>query len=195
MGTVNVDGTNFVVYGTLTAADAFHKVSLDSAGKAFKAADDDTRASGLVNATRLLDRVPWQGEPVSTPVIDSVLQWPRSGVTDRNGNAVAEDAVPDAIEKACYVLAAMIVENPATMTEEQSGSNVKRVKADKVEVEFWTDTLGLSGRFAVQVQELVGQYLAGAGIGSLSGSVSYGTDGSVESTFSDDATFGLTRGT
>ena len=113
---------------------------------------------------------------------------------DRDDVAVSEASVPDAIIKATYILAGMIIEDPGVLTLEASGSNAKKVKAGPVEVEFWTTTFGWSGRFAVQIQELVGQYLAGMTVGSLSGSVSYGTDGSYESTFTDEASFGLNRG-
>lgn len=193
MGTVTISGSNFTIYGTQANADIYHAPALDSAALAYIAGDATKRAKGLVNASRLLDRVPWVGLPAGTPVIDSVLQWPRSGVTDADGVAVSSSDIPDKIIKACFVLAAMIIEDPTVLTQEESGSNTKRVKAGSVEVEFWGSTLGISGRFAVQVQELVGEFMRGMTGGGLSGSVSYGTDGTEESKFVDDSTFGITR--
>lgn len=193
MGTVNIDGTNFTIYGTQADADKFHIVALDGAAKAYNGASDDDRARGLVNATRLLDRQAWQGLPVGTPVMDSVLQWPRTGVVDRNGTAVSSASVPDQVIKATFTLAGMIIEDPTVLTQEQSGSNTRRIKAGAVEIEKFQDTLGLSGRFEKIIMELIGQFLSGTSGGELSGSTSYGTDGTTESVFTEDASYGLTR--
>ena len=187
MGTVTIGATNYTVYGDATGLDAYWQAGMGDGYTAWSAADATKRKRSLVAATRLLDRQPWQGDPVGTPVIDTVLQWPRTGITD-----VSSASVPDEVEKACYELAGAIMADESLTTNATSGSNVKRVKAASVEVEFFTNTLGISGKLPQSVSDLVGQWLLGAGSGSSS-AISYGTDGTEESQFDGTDTYTLTE--
>jgi hypothetical protein len=186
MGTVTIATVDYEVYGDEAGADAYWGGGLGDGATAWAAADATQHKKALVAATRLLDRQPWQGTAVGTPVIDVVLQWPRSGVS-----GVADNEVPDAIVKGSYELAAAILSDTSILNAAVSGSNVRAVKAGSVEVEFFTNTLGISGRLPAQVQDLVGQYLQGAGAGASS-SISYGTDGTSESEYDDADIYTIT---
>ena len=60
------------------------------------------------------------------------MQWPRSGVTDEDGNLVSSDSVP-----AEWVQAAQEMGRKVTTTMTVSeGKSIRRVKAGSVEVEF-----------------------------------------------------------
>lgn len=189
MGSVVIGGDTFQIYGTSAGADSYWRAELSAV---WSTATPDQKASALVNATRLLDRMNWKGAPVGVPQIDVVLQWPRTGVTDRDGAAVSSAAVPDQVIKATYELARMLRTNPALMTDVTSGKNIKRVQAGPTEVEFFNPTLGISGRFPQNITELIGQFLDGSSGGAVSGSASYGTDGTTTSAFDDSAGYPLT---
>jgi len=174
MGTVSINSNNFTIYGTSAAADIHWDGSIGDTATLWAASDDDTRAKGLVSATRLLDR-------------------------QRYVDAAATFSLRDAItafQTACYELAGMIIENPSLVTDATSGQNIKRVDAGGgVGVEFFSPTLGITGRFPTNIQELIGEYLAGAEGGEISGSYVSGTGES--STFGDtnpNDLYGLTRG-
>lgn len=202
MGTVTISGNTYQIYGTdtggLSSADAYWAAALGTGATSWAAATQATKDAALVQATRLLDRQSWKGSPVGTPQIDVVLQWPRTGVTDRSGAAVSSLSVPDQVVKACYELAGAILVDPTLATTEMSGKNIKRASpGGGVSVEYFVPTLGISGRFPVQVQELVGQFLDSSTASAyVSGSAASGADGTAVSQFSDGgaADFDINRG-
>jgi hypothetical protein len=123
-------------------------------------ATTDQQKQSLISSTRMIDRQRWAGTQVVYPY--SELAWPRSGVTDKYGNAVASDALPDDLTTGFYELALSLLEDEAIQDTPAGGSNTRRVKAGSVEVEFFRPTLGALGRFPQVVQELLSQFLAGA---------------------------------
>lgn len=161
MGTVTISGKNFEVYGTSVGADDYHVASIGDAADAWTAATATEHDKAHVAATRMLDRQRWKGDPVGVPVVDVVLQWPRTGVTDRKGNEVSSASVPTAIITATYELAAMLLEDASAQDNATSGSNVSSVSAGPASVSFFRPTLGVTGRFATRIQELVGEFLEG----------------------------------
>lgn len=180
MGTVTIGGNPYEIYGTEAAADVYWAGGLGEGADAWAvaAAITDRHKQSLVAATRLLDRMPWIGTPVGTPVIDVVLQWPRSGI-----DGVSSLSVPDVVQKACYELAAALLVDSDLQTQATTGSNVKHVVADTVEVEFFQGTLGITGPLPKQVMDLIGVYLSGSSVAAGS-TLSYGVD--AESQFDDD---------
>lgn len=199
MGTVVIGANTYNIYGTQAEAVAFLGGSLASSALAYLAADPATKQrQALVQATNALDAERWQGAPVlpvdARPVPDpgtQPLQFPRTGLTRYDGSAVSSLLVPIEIERACYLIAAMLVEDPALLDSAQAGaSNVKRVNAKGVEIEFFTTTTG--GRFPTTVQKLLVQFLAGFG-SSLSPSDGTGTTEDTASSFGDDAMYPLVR--
>lgn len=179
MGSVTIAGNVFQVYGTEADANLYWSAGLGDSADAWAVnSTGDTHKQALVAATRLLDRMPWVGAPVGIPQIDVVLQWPRTGV-----DGVDSLTVPDLIIKGCYELAAALLLDSSLQTQSTTGSNVKRVVADTVEVEFFSGTLGIDGPLPKQVMDLVGKYLAGSTAGT-GGALAFGVD--AESQFDSD---------
>jgi hypothetical protein len=91
-------------------------------------------------------------------------------VSPEDGSPIVPSTVPLPlpVEHGAYELALALLVNPALASEPGSGSNVKRkrIKADVVEseTEFFRSTFLVFGRFPTIVQELLGPYLAGAGV-------------------------------
>lgn len=162
--TVTIGGSNFLIYGTLAASQTYFKAGLGDAPVAFRAAASTAglQEQALVEATRMLDRTRWMGTPVGVPVFDTVGQWPRNGVVDRLGNAVSNAIEPNKIAIATYELAAALLVDATRKDAATSGSNIASVGAGPANVSFFRPTLGVTGRFDTIIQELVGEFLAGA---------------------------------
>lgn len=161
MGTVTIGSTSYTIYGTRAAADEYWAAMLGQAATAWEDADDADADKALVSATRLLDRQSYVEEAETFALRDAI----------ENADGL------EVFQVACYELAGALLVDPTLLSTPTSGKNIKRVSAvEGTEVEFFAPTLGITGRFPTQVQELIGDYLAGAEIGSVSGSFSSGTD-------------------
>lgn len=158
MGTVTIDATDFDVYGDVAGATSYFLGTTQYG--TWSALDADTQGRLIIMATRFLDRQRWQGSKTSEA---QALEFPRTGLTDKNGVAVDDATVPVAVEQATYELALTFNTSTAIMNAISSGSNVKRVKAGSVEVENFRPTDFSRGRFPKLVQELVGLWLGGSG--------------------------------
>lgn len=145
-------------YDTVANATTYFSGRLGA--DAWTDATTDQKGQALITATRMIDRQRWAGTQVDYD--NSDLAWPRSGVTDRYGNSVASDAIPEDLMIGFYELALSLLEDESVQDTPAGGSNTKRVKAGSVEVEFFRPTLGVLGRFPQVVQELLAQFLAGA---------------------------------
>ena len=85
-------------------------------------------------ATRLLDTmVEWEGWPNSTT---QVLGWPRSGLEDRNGNAIDASVIPADLKNATAEFARQLLAKDRTADSDVETDGISRVKAGPVEVEF-----------------------------------------------------------
>jgi hypothetical protein len=130
------------------------------------------QAQALVTATRMLDRQPWLGTKYQQAPTQ-VLDWPRSGLTDDEGQEIDETAVPQFILDATCELALALIQDDSIQSSRNTGSNLKRAKAGSAEVEFFAT--GTSGpRFPTIIHELVGDYLEGSS--SFSGPLATGTE-------------------
>lgn len=164
-----VVGTNS--YISRVDANTYFADSLRDAS--WNALSDSTKDQALVTATRMLDRQNWTGTKTSPT---QALQWPRTGVTDVDGNSVDSSIVPQSILDACCELALSLALNPAVETNTSSGSNIKRVSAAKgTDIEYFRPTTG--GRFPTIVQELIRALLGGSGSSSTIGGEAYGNCG------------------
>ena len=161
-GSVTINSVTYAVYGSLAACQAYLAPGLTPAKAAFNAAVPATQASALLEASRMLDRQQWQGTWNTQPQVDVQLQWPRSNVVDALGDAVDPTTIPWGVIYGCYELAAMVLFNTSTQDTAISGSNVASVGAGPATVRFFRPTLGITGRFPTQVNELLGQYLGGS---------------------------------
>lgn len=66
------------------------------------------------------------------------LEWPRSGVTDREGNAIDSDEIPSEIIEATNEAMKREIASPGSLSPDikAGGGVAQRVKAGSVEVEF-----------------------------------------------------------
>lgn len=175
--TVTIGGNPYNVYGDETEADLFMAADIELAA-GWTALTGDQKPQGLVSATRLIDRQDWLG---AIAVDGQPLEWPRTGLTDKNGTEVVSASLPQFVENACIILAAMLAAKSTLQASASTGSNVKRVKAGPAEVEFFNSTLTSGAIFPARVQDLLGLFLdnqavtgmCAAGTGSLTSGEDY----------------------
>lgn len=120
---------------------------------------------------------------------DQTAPFPRTGLTDRDGNALSSTVIPADIISAQTELGFEISQDTAVEGGGGTGSNIKRVQAGPTEVEFFVGTDGTP--FPKVVQDLISPFL-GSAQGATAGSRSWGTDG--ESQFDTDDTFTKSQG-
>ncbi len=148
-------------------AEAYLEDALHAA--TWNAADGLTKDQSLVTATRMLDRQQWVGDK-TTDI--QTLQWPRTGVTDRDGVAVPSDVSPQFIFDATCELAVAILDDLAVQSSADSSTNIRSLEAGSARIEYF---VGKSGpRFPTIVHELINYYLANAS--NYSGPFISGTD-------------------
>ena len=110
----------------------------------------------LVTAARMIDRQVWQGTKYQQAPTQ-VMDWPRSGLTNEEDQAIDETTIPQFVKDAQCELTIAIGKDSAVQTERNTGSNIKRMKAGSAELElFGTRTTGT--RFPVIIHELLGLY-------------------------------------
>lgn len=127
-GTV-VTGAN--TYVSQAYADSYFSIDekFSATWAAMSDADKETR---LRWATRVLDqKVIWRGNKT---VATSPLRWPRTGITDRDGNAVGANSMPDQLLQATCELAKFLA--TADPTTSQGGDALKRIVVDVIELEY-----------------------------------------------------------
>jgi hypothetical protein len=97
----------------------------------------DTRERALRTATRMLNRLTYQGW---ASVIAQALQWPRVGVMnpDRDGFLLSDTAIPQRVQDACAELAiALLAEGEVSPDGGLSKSALySKAKVDVIEVEY-----------------------------------------------------------
>lgn len=177
------DPVNANSFVSAADADAYFTDAIHAAD--WTAANSTTKDQALVTATRILDRQQWKGTKVST---SQPLTWPRDGVTDREGNAVANNDIPIQIREATYELGLALIQDLAVQTKPNTFNDIRSVQAGTARVEFAITRRDIT-RFPQIIQELVSQFLSASG-SSLVGLAS-GTDET--STFETDG-YGLSRG-
>ncbi len=181
MGQVTIQATVFDIYGTSGDADGYMKARWG--GEPWADADSDDKKQTLVSATRMIDRENWIGQKT---VSAQALEFPRTGLTDKDGNAVDSATVPGVVEEANYELAFALLNDAAVQEADTTGSNVKRVKAGSAEVQFFRPTTGTP--FPTIADDLLKSF---RGSGVLAGLAS-GTD--EVSAFCDSNPYGLSEG-
>ncbi len=166
MGTVNVNGTNYTVYGTLAACDAHINGAIGPGYDEYNAlTNDDTKGRLLVGASRYIDRQTW----IAT------------------ADTIAERDALLAFQQAAYELAAMGAADPSVFANADQGQNISEMGAGSARIAFFAPTStrrGTATKLPTLVNDLVGAYLVNPG-GAIAtvGPLSSGTDG--ESSFDD----------
>jgi hypothetical protein len=119
--------------------------------------DDTDTDAALMRASAWLNSFPeWDGE-MTCGRGNQGLAWPRSGVTDCNGDTIPDDEVPVEVKMATYVAAMAELGSPGILTPSVTpGQVVKRVKVDVIEEEYMTPVeQGIGERDALETMRPV----------------------------------------
>ncbi|BCD88055.1 hypothetical protein PSm6_44620 [Pseudomonas solani] len=134
-------------YGTLAGAEAYHVAR----GNAAWTGEDALRHAALVRASSFVDglgtRLPEPGKAVlafpghKVGGRSQLLQWPRAGAIDRNGDAIDPGQVPVEVEYATYEAALRELTAPGSLRPDfvRAGA-VKREKVGPLETEFFDNS-------------------------------------------------------
>jgi hypothetical protein len=121
-------------YGTLAAANTYHT---DRGNTTWTGADEDLNIA-LLRGSEYVDqgyRTQFPGE--KTGLRAQVREWPRTGATDTEGNAIGVDEVPVAILYATYEAALRELTVPGSLQPDYNpGGQQKSVKVDVIAIEY-----------------------------------------------------------
>ena len=122
--------TNANSYATLAEADTFHVERLHNAE--WTAASDATKEAALLWATKLLDvNMWWDGiQTTNTQALD----WPRSGVIDKEGYSVDSDEIPDQLKDAQSEFAFLLIKSDRATASDPCG--IRNFKSGSLSTEF-----------------------------------------------------------
>lgn len=113
---------------------------------------DEQLKVDLIAAARSLDvNIPWTGSAVDSVQIRS---WPRKGMFDRNGNAIAENVNPFDLKQAQSEYAIQLRNSDLLSDNEAEKKGVRKVKAGSVEVEFQSVDSSSSESVDIQINRL-----------------------------------------
>lgn len=116
-------------YGSLAGAAAYHAAR----GNAAWTGDDEDLEAALRRATLAIDWLYQERFPgTRTNGRSQALQWPRTGVVDREGYSVPSDAIPVEIERATYeaALVELLSAGSFSTPESTSGSVISETIGD-----------------------------------------------------------------
>ena len=177
--TITIDsGLEYTVYAGLETANVYVEAAFGAGADAWRDATDLTKQRALVSATRRFEATKWCGEQASS---SQDLAWPRSGLTDIEGDAVADDAIPQEVIDANIELALDIILGTTQANKDAVDANIRRLKADVAEIEYFRASSASKAAFPETVRRLIGRWLCGA---DEAASIAYGTDG--KSNFDND---------
>lgn len=173
MALVTIGSSDYIVYSSLTDADAYFNASVQF--DEWDAFTEDQKRRGLVSATRLIDRQRWQGEKTEQGSPTQDLEFPRDDLTDCSGDPVSSDDSLDLAVEASQLLAFDLLDGQELETSATTEDLTKRLKAGSVEIENFRADANAATRFPTDVMELLGCFLSGGA--AIAGSISTGTDG------------------
>jgi hypothetical protein len=128
------DGTgvaNATSYVSVEDADDILSMNIHASGS-WEALTLDKKQKLLSWASRYLDeRTRWFGRRAET---ESSLRWPRTGITDRDGNPISDTIVPRQLKIAAAEMARYLIDQDRTVERDQDA--LTRLKADVIELEF-----------------------------------------------------------
>lgn len=168
--TVTIATVDHDVLADTTEIDAHIATRLGAAADAWTAASVTNKPKLALAATRMFERIAWDGTATST------LSFPRSGLLYADGSAVSSSTIPDQVVEAVAELAAALALDPAMYerSEANAGGRVQSLSAGPTSVSFFRAAPGSSARLPVTVRDLVGLWFAGAA--SPATIAAYGTE-------------------
>lgn len=177
--TITIGATDYTVYQSVADITAILQADYNRA-TGWAALTSDQQKQAAVTATLRFNRLAWAGEPadVATP---QALAWPRTGMPEIDGIEVDDDEFPTRLLQAHAFYAYDLTATAALETQDNAGSNRRRLKAGSVEIEFFRGTDINAAVLPKPYVELIGPWLGG------SGSEAYGenVNGTCESGFED----------
>lgn len=171
---VTIGSYTYEAYSDTAAADEYLQASLFAT--AWQALEEDARVQVLVMGTRYLDAFRWKGTKTDEA---QPLEWPRT----HTGVSPSDEAAYARFLNGFFELCALISEDPATLQNANSGSNVQRAKGGEAEVWFFKSTIESASTFPPSVHNWMKDLLAGSGGGALS--FASGVDCGFTSVFDD----------
>lgn len=169
---VTITAVAYNSYVNVADADAYFAASVNFA--TWSALTADAKGRAIISAVRFLDRMKWQGQKTDPT---NALEWPRSGLSYPDGTPVDPATLPTRLVQATCELSVAIVNDPSIIGAPGTGSNIERVKAGSVEVDFFRPTIGTiyDTRLPLIVMDLIGFWLAGFGDDAGVGPTATGT--------------------
>lgn len=137
----------------------------DASAAAYWAAAGYTVPSGTVAAARQIGSVYLDGAyelffpGVPTGGAEQDRSWPRTGASDRYGNAIDPNTVPTRVINASYEAAFIELTNPGSLSI--VGSNSGRVKRERVEGAVEVEYVGASGSSVATDNRVVSTLIEG----------------------------------
>jgi len=124
-----VGGESSNSYGTIERLDL---LLLDMVGTAsWDDLSEETKERCAITATDLIDQHEYKG---ATAADDQALKFPRTGISDGDGRAIADDEIPRIVEKA-WATWAFALSQDDTLLSDTGLEGFNRLKAGKVEIE------------------------------------------------------------
>lgn len=97
-------------------------------------ADQATKEKALIQATRYIDAlVTWNGAAATTT---QSLAWPRTGMVDRNGNAIPNNVIPSELKAATAEFAVQLLVSDRTADSDIERLGITDLKAGPVSLSF-----------------------------------------------------------
>jgi hypothetical protein len=93
------------------------------------------KEAALRRASKFMDSLPWKG--TRTNGRDQGLAWPRAGVTDAEGNEIADDEIPQEVKDALHIFArAEFIEPNSLSPIVVRNEGIKRERVGPLETEY-----------------------------------------------------------
>lgn len=115
-------------YATLIQANTYHTDRLNN--KEWTDADDATKETALIMATRLINALSFKGSPTTTT---QKLKWPRTGIYTDDGVAIDSDTIPQFLVDATAEYAWLLLITDSTRESDTKG--FKKLKVGPIELE------------------------------------------------------------
>mgnify|MGYP001090393992 CR=1 FL=1 len=166
-GSIVADANSYIDYDY---AESYHSLRGNSA---WAIGDPTEKQYAIIRATEAIDNLysqKWPGTP--TEYGTQELKWPRKNVVINNV-PIEDDVILAAIKKAVAEAALRELATPGSMTPDlDRGGDIKRVKADTVEVEY-SDSASATTTFTL-IDVLLDDITGGASGGYATGDIVLG---------------------
>lgn len=157
MATVTIGAVMYDVYADVADADLYLAADFSRAAP-WDALSTDEKGQALVTSTRRFDRLQWLGT-ITDILTPQPLEFPRDGLVDCDDVALPDGTTPQDVIDASILFAADIAVTPSLDDDSSTSSNIKRVVAGSVEVEFFRASGGVI--LPKSVFEMVSCFLSG----------------------------------